>query len=134
MTAFWLIAGSMLAFALLCVAWPLAHRPDERGARDSRSLLVTLYQDELARADAEFHEDALSKELHEATRCEIEARLLDDVESSQVRQSAANVGDTGCCNGSRNSRSSCRVHPCRRLCDVSASRRACRTDARSRVQ
>jgi cytochrome c-type biogenesis protein CcmH len=83
MTAFWLIAGSMLAFAVLCVAWPLAHRADERGARDSRSLLVTLYQGELARADAEFHGGALSKELHEATRREIEARLLDDVESAE---------------------------------------------------
>jgi cytochrome c-type biogenesis protein CcmH len=83
MTAFWLVAGSMLAFALLCVAWPLARRADERGTRDSRSLLVTLCRDELARADAEFHGGALSRELHAATRREIEARLLDDVASAE---------------------------------------------------
>ncbi|CAG4888254.1 c-type cytochrome biogenesis protein CcmI [Paraburkholderia saeva] len=83
MTGFWLTAGSMLAFAVLCVAWPLTRRAGTRGARDSRALLVTLYHDALAHVDAEFRAGALSKALHESTRNEIEARLLDDVASAE---------------------------------------------------
>ncbi|CAG4903557.1 c-type cytochrome biogenesis protein CcmI [Paraburkholderia gardini] len=95
MTGFWLTAGSMLAFAVLCVAWPLTRRAGTRGARDSRPLLVALYHDELARVDAEFRAGTLSKALHEATRNEIETRLLDDVasaESASAPQTAAARG------------------------------------------
>jgi cytochrome c-type biogenesis protein CcmH len=83
MIAFWLTAGLMLAFAALCVAWPLTRRTGTGDARDSRALLVMLYHDELARVDVEFRAGALSKALHEATRNEIEARLLDDVASAE---------------------------------------------------
>lgn len=92
MTAFWVIAGSMLACALLCVVRPLLHGSGDARERGSRALLVALYQGELARADAEFHAGTLSRELYAATRSEIEARLLDEVESARLHENRKSPG------------------------------------------
>jgi cytochrome c-type biogenesis protein CcmH len=83
MIGFWLAAGAMLAGALFCVARPLMRRVEEGSTPGSRALLVTLYQGELARADAELHAGTLSPELHAVTRRDIEARLLEDVGPAQ---------------------------------------------------
>ena len=86
MIGFWLAAGAMLAGALFCVARPLMRRVEEGSTPGSRALLVTLYQGELARADAELHAGTLSPELHAVTRRDIEARLLEDVGPAQSRR------------------------------------------------
>jgi cytochrome c-type biogenesis protein CcmH len=84
MTAFSLLATLMLAGAVLCVAWPLLKIPGTDDAPADRARRFAPYRDELDRSEADVRAGVLSKEEHDAARCELEDRLFDDLGSSSV--------------------------------------------------
>lgn len=89
--SFWITAGLMTVVAVAVVAWPLL-----RGRslpRDRRAQNLGIYRRRLAELESEVEEGILPPEEIEATRTEIEKRLLEDVEENDSRNSEIGAGE-----------------------------------------
>lgn len=83
MTAFWVITVLFVIGALLAVVAPLLARRDR--VRFSRSAAnLAIHRDQLRELDADVRAGTLDTEDYEKARCELEARLLDDVADSDA--------------------------------------------------
>jgi cytochrome c-type biogenesis protein CcmH len=93
MITFWIIAGAMLIAAILCAVVPLMQREYAADTPNARTLIVSMYQRELADADSERVNGGLSEEQHAALRSDIEERVLADTvpTPSPSRASAPNT-------------------------------------------
>ncbi|WP_158934291.1 c-type cytochrome biogenesis protein CcmI [Burkholderia sp. S171] len=82
MITFWIIAAVMLIAAVLCAVVPLMQRESAADAPKVSALSVSLYQWELADADADLRTGALSPDQYASVRGDIEQRVLDDTAAS----------------------------------------------------
>lgn len=80
MTLFWILAGLLLAGALLFVVPPLLGGHSRKAAASSDEVNVTVYRDQLRELDTDLAQGTITRADYEAARLEIERRLLDDVD------------------------------------------------------
>jgi cytochrome c-type biogenesis protein CcmH len=88
MIAFSIVAGVLVTLALTFVLWPLLrpHRMHEGDA--ARQANVAAYRQQVAELELDLRSGALDPEQHDATRLELERRLLEDAGgASQARPS-----------------------------------------------
>ncbi|MGH8529021.1 MAG: c-type cytochrome biogenesis protein CcmI, partial [Nevskiales bacterium] len=78
MITFWIVGALFIAGALLLLVLPLLRsKSDDRVLRSAAN--VAIYRDQLREIEADLRAGSLSAELYEQARCEIEARLLEDL-------------------------------------------------------
>jgi cytochrome c-type biogenesis protein CcmH len=95
MTTFWIIAGLLLAGALLFVLPPLIggrRKPALVASQDEAN--VSIYRDQLREIDADLAAGTLSPDQYQQARHELESRVLEDV-GSATGPSAAGGGGAG---------------------------------------
>lgn len=79
MTTFWIMAGFLIAGALLFIIPPLFQRvPKARGV-NRVAANVSVYQDQFAELDADLKNGVITPEQHQQGREELQRRLLQDV-------------------------------------------------------
>lgn len=93
MTLFWIICTLLLAVASLFVVLPLL-----RGTAKSNHVLrdvanLEIFRDQVAEMDADLHNGLLTPELYEQGKRELQARLLDEVKTTEVGGSLRARGD-----------------------------------------
>lgn len=80
MTTFWIVAGLLLAGALLFVLPPLLSGSRRSGLVASRNEAnVSIYRDQFQELDADLASGTLSPDQYQQARRELESRVLDDV-------------------------------------------------------
>ncbi|MGH8754720.1 MAG: c-type cytochrome biogenesis protein CcmI [Burkholderiales bacterium] len=78
MIVFWIVGALFIAGALLLLVLPLLRsKSNDRVLRSAAN--VAIYRDQLREIEADLRAGSLSAELYEQARCEIEARLLEDL-------------------------------------------------------
>jgi cytochrome c-type biogenesis protein CcmH len=84
MTTFWMIAALLLIVAVLFVAIPLWRGVARNNAvvRDAANLEI--YRDQIAEMDADLNNGLLTPELHEQGKRELQARLLEEVQTAEA--------------------------------------------------
>ncbi len=82
MTKFWIIAGLMIAVALLFIVPPLLARARRQGSATRSELNLSIYRDQLRELDADLAAGTLSTEQYRSARNELEGRVLDDSEAA----------------------------------------------------
>ncbi|WP_035383872.1 c-type cytochrome biogenesis protein CcmI [Ferriphaselus sp. R-1] len=84
MTQFWMICAALLLVALAFVVLPLwrSRVRNNDVARDAANLAI--FRDQIAEMDADLANGLLTEELYEQGKRELQARLLDEVKSSQA--------------------------------------------------
>lgn len=87
--SFWIAAGLMTVAAVAVIAWPLLR--GRSSPRDRHAENVGIYRQRLAELESEVEEGILLPEEIEATRAEIEKRLLEDVEENDSRDPETGV-------------------------------------------
>ncbi len=90
MTAFWIISALLLAAALAFVVWPL-WRGAKKGnevVRDAANLEIV--RDQLAEMDRDLANGLLTQELYDQGRRELQARLLEEVKTTEAAAAARN--------------------------------------------
>ena len=84
MTPFWIIAGFLIAGALLFIVPPLLVRGKEHAPATRSEVNLSIYRDQLRELDADLATGALSKEQYQSARNELEGRVLDDSGVAEV--------------------------------------------------
>lgn len=82
MTKFWIIAGLMIAVALLFIVPPLLARARRLGSAMRSELNLSIYRDQLRELEADLAAGTLSTEQYRSARNELEGRVLDDSEAA----------------------------------------------------
>lgn len=83
MTTFLIVGGLLIAGALLFILPPLLRKPSAQ--RVSRKAVnITLYRDQIKELDTDLQSGTLSAEHYEKAKRELEARLIDDVDTDDV--------------------------------------------------
>ncbi len=82
MTKFWIIAGLMIAVALLFIVPPLLARARRQGSATRSELNLSIYRDQLRELDADLAAGTLSTEQYRSAKNELEGRVLDDSEAA----------------------------------------------------
>ena len=75
---FWIIAGLMIAGAMLFIVPPLLGRSRSQASATRSELNLSVYRDQLRELDAELAAGTLSKEQYQSARSELEGRVLED--------------------------------------------------------
>lgn len=83
MTMFLIVGGLLIAGALLFIVPPLLRNPSTQRV-SHKAVNITLYRDQLEELDADLRSGTLSTEHYEKAKHELEARLLEDVESEDT--------------------------------------------------
>lgn len=83
MTAFWIVAGLLMAGALLFVVPPLLRKP-RNAAGDGAQGNVGLYRDQLADLDRDLQSGTLAADQYEQARQDLERRLAEELEHAAV--------------------------------------------------
>ena len=83
MTAFWIVAGLLMAGALLFVVPPLLRKP-QNAAGDGGQGNVGLYRDQLADLDRDLQSGTLAADQYEQARQDLERRLAEELEHAAV--------------------------------------------------
>lgn len=91
MTAFLIIGGLLIVGALLFVVPPLFRNPSTQQV-SRKTANITLYRDQLSELDADLQSGTLDPEHYEKARRELEARLLEDVDSDDSVKDRARPG------------------------------------------
>jgi cytochrome c-type biogenesis protein CcmH len=78
MTTFWIVAGLLVAVAVLFVVLPLARRAPARDEATADRLNLSIRKDQLAELEADLASGALSPEQYEQGRLEVERGLLEE--------------------------------------------------------
>lgn len=89
--SFWIAAGLMTVAAVAMVALPLLRA--RSSLRDRRAENIGIYRRRLAELESEVEEGILPPEEIDATRAEIEKRLLEDVEEDDSRDAETGVDE-----------------------------------------
>ena len=84
MTIFWIIAGVLIAVALLFIVPPLLGRTKGQASATRSEVNLSIYRDQLRELDADLAAGTLSKEQYQSARSELEARVLDDSGTAEV--------------------------------------------------
>lgn len=84
MTAFWIIAGFLIAGALLFIVPPLLGRAKGQASATRSELNLSIYRDQLHELDGDLAAGTLSKEQYQSARSELEGRVLDDSGTADV--------------------------------------------------
>lgn len=90
MTAFWIVAGLLLAGALMFVLPPLLVRSTGSLRADRGEINLAVHRDQLAELEADLRAGAIERAQYDSARREIEQRALDDA-GAQVPAQAAPV-------------------------------------------
>jgi cytochrome c-type biogenesis protein CcmH len=91
MTLFLIVGGLLVAVALLFIVPPLLRSPPTHQV-SRKAVNVTLYRDQLRELDTDLQSGTLNKEHYEKARRELEARLLEDVDSDDATNDGARHG------------------------------------------
>ena len=83
MTAFWLIAAALAVASLALLLRPLLSRRTHAAVARSE-VNVSIYRDQLRELDADLEAGTLARADYERARAELEARLLEDVQSEDT--------------------------------------------------
>lgn len=75
---FWVVAGLMIAGAMLIILPPLLRRGKEQASASRSELNLSIYRDQLRELDAELAAGNLDKEEYQSARSELEGRVLED--------------------------------------------------------
>jgi cytochrome c-type biogenesis protein CcmH len=95
MTTFWIVAGLLLAGALLFVLPPLIGGRRKQGLVASQDEAnVSIYRDQLQELDEDLAAGTLSPDQYQQARREVESRVLEDVGSEAARAAEAS-GNAG---------------------------------------
>lgn len=84
MTTFWIIAGFLIAGALLFIVLPLLGRAKGQASATRSEMNLSIYRDQLHELDADLAAGTLSKEQYQGARSELEGRVLDDSGTAEV--------------------------------------------------
>jgi len=84
MTMFWIIAGFLIAVALLFIVPPLLGRGRSQASATRSEINLSIYRDQLHELDADLAAGTLSKEQYQSARSELEGRVLDDSGTAEV--------------------------------------------------
>lgn len=84
MMAFWIIAGFLIAGALLFIVPPLLGRGRMQATATRSEVNLSIYRDQLHELDADLAAGTLSKEQYRIARNELEGRVLDDSGTAEV--------------------------------------------------
>ncbi len=84
MTMFWIIAGFLIAGALLFIVPPLLGRTKGQASATRSEANLSIYRDQLRELDADLAAGTLSKEQYQSARSEMEGRVLDDLGAAEV--------------------------------------------------
>jgi len=84
MTTFWIIAGFLIAGALLFIVPPLLGRAKGQASATRSEVNLSIYRDQLHELDADLAAGTLSKEQYQSARSELEGRVLDDSGTAEV--------------------------------------------------
>ncbi|NTV97484.1 MAG: c-type cytochrome biogenesis protein CcmI, partial [Thiobacillus sp.] len=88
MTAFWIAAGLLTAFALAIICWPLL-RQRHTASTSRKALNTAIYRDQMAELDRDLASGTVSRDDHATAREELERRVLEDVADDGDTPSAA---------------------------------------------
>lgn len=86
---FWIIAGLMIAGAVLIIMPPLLGRNKEQATATRSELNLSIYRDQLRELDADLAAGNLSKEQYQNDRSELEGRVLEDSGTTTTEVAAA---------------------------------------------
>ena len=89
MTTFWVIAGLMIAGAMLFIVPPLLGRSRSLAPASRSEVNLSIYRDQLRELDADLAAGTLSKEQYQSARSELEGRVLEDSGTTAEAVSAA---------------------------------------------
>jgi len=78
MTVFWIVAGLLMAGALLFVLPPLLGRRPISGGASHGQVNLNIYRDQLRELDRDLEMEVIAREQYEASRREIEKRVLEE--------------------------------------------------------
>lgn len=78
MTVFWIVAGLLMAGALLFVLPPLLGRRPISGGASHSQVNLNIYRDQLRELDRDLEMEVIAREQYEASRREIEKRVLEE--------------------------------------------------------
>lgn len=84
MTTFWIIAGFLIAGALLFIVPPLLRRGRSQASATRSEVNLSIYRDQLHELGADLAAGTLSKEQYQDARSELEERVLDDSGTAEV--------------------------------------------------
>ncbi len=88
MTVFLIISALLVIGALLFILPPLLRSPSAQGV-SRKAVNITLYRDQLRELEADLQSGTLNAEHYEKARRELEARLLEDVDTDHTDDIAA---------------------------------------------
>ncbi len=83
MTTFLIIGTLLVAGALLFIVPPLLRKPSAQSV-SRKAVNITLYRDQIKELDADLQSGTLSAEHYEKARRELEARLIEDVDTDDA--------------------------------------------------
>lgn len=81
---FWIIAGFLIAGAMLFIVPPLLGRGRSQTSATRSEINLSIYRDQLHELDADLAAGTLSKEQYQDARSELEGRVLDDSGTAEV--------------------------------------------------
>ncbi len=83
MTVFLIVSAVLLIGALLFIVPPLLRKPPAQGV-SRKAVNITLYRDQIRELEADLQSGTLNAEHYEKARRELEARLLEDVDTDHT--------------------------------------------------
>lgn len=86
MTTFWIICAGLLVLAVLFVGVPLWRGTSRNNAVERDAANLEIYRDQIAEMDADLKNGLLTKELHEQGTRELQARMLEEVQTMAQQQ------------------------------------------------
>ncbi len=91
MTVFLLVSALLLIGALLFIVPPLLRKPSAQGV-SRKAVNITLYRDQIRELEADLQSGTLNAEHYEKARRELEARLLEDVDTDDTAADRPRLG------------------------------------------
>lgn len=79
MTTFWIVAGFLIAGALLFIIPPLFQRTPKKSGVNRVAANISVYQDQFAELDADLKNGVITPEQYQQGREELQRRLLQDI-------------------------------------------------------
>ncbi len=91
MTVFLIVSALLLIGALLFIVPPLLRNPSAQGV-SRKAVNITLYRDQIRELEADLQSGTLNAEHYEKARRELEARLLEDVDTDDTAADRPRLG------------------------------------------
>ncbi len=91
MTVFLIVSALLVMGALLFIVPPLLRKPSAQGV-SRKTVNITLYRDQIRELEADLQSGTLNAEHYEKARRELEARLLEDVDTDDTAADRPRLG------------------------------------------